>query len=312
MDPQEHGALVHGGELNMTDFAVTGKKRAGKGLFCAGIIRDALKAGKRVATNMQIDLVGMLGSYSRAQLIRLPDYPTAADMDSLGQGYEDDGIDEEKNGVIVLDEASKFFNSRSWGDRDRQPLLDWLVESGKRRWDVYYQMQGLAQVDKQLRETQIEYHIAVKRMDRWPIPFITPICGMMGFDVRFPKIHLGIIKQGCDVHALKVGNKWYKAKDLYNAYETEQRFYPRDHPKAVGIHTLLSPWYVKGRYLPPPPPFWVRFIANIRGKSWVPEVPQSLPKPSKHPLAIRLSQLPEAERIRHFNRLESLGAFELV
>lgn len=296
----------------MTDFAVTGKKRSGKGLFCMGTIRDAIKAGKRVATNMDVNLEVLAGPMSKATIIRLPDYPTAADMEALGLGYgvDEDQIDEEKNGVIILDEASKFFNSRSWGDKDRQPLLDWLVESGKRRWDVYYQMQGLAQVDKQLRETQIEYHIAVKRLDRWPIPIVTPICGLFGFDVTFPKIHMGIILQGCSANALKVGRRWYKAKELYGAYDTEQKFYPRDHHKAVGFHTILSPWHTKGRYLPPPPSRLAQFILNLRGIDWTvrPVAPVPVVR-SKHPLVEHLMKLPERQRLHHWRRLDALGAF---
>lgn len=296
----------------MTDFAVTGKKRAGKGLFCMGTIRDALKAGKRVATNMDVNIEVLVGPLSKATIIRLPDFPSAADMEALGLGYgvEEDQIDEDKNGVIVLDEASKFFNSRSWGDKERQPLLDWLVESGKRRWDVYYQMQGLAQVDKQLRETQIEYHIAVKRLDRWPIPLVTPLCGLFGFQVTFPKIHMGIILQGCSANALKVGRRWYKAKDLYGAYDTEQKFFPRSHPKACGMHTLLSPWHTKGRYLPPPPGRLQQFINNLRGIDWTKQVKEvRAVVPSKHHLVVALMRLPEDQRIKHWKRLDGIGAF---
>lgn len=296
----------------MTDFAVTGKKRSGKGLFCMGTIRDALKAGKRVATNMDVNLDVLVGPLSKVTIIRLPDFPSAADMEALGLGYgvEEDQIDEEKNGVIILDEASKFFNSRSWGDKERQPLLDWLVESGKRRWDVYYQMQGLAQVDKQLRETQIEYHIAVKRLDRWPIPFITPVCGLFGFEVTFPKIHMGIILQGCSANALKVGRRWYKAKDLYGAYDTEQKFYPRSHPKAVGMHTIISPWHYKGRYLPKPPGRIQQFFMNLRGQDWT-KMPPKEPKAikAKHPMVQILMKLPEQERLKHWHNLNQRGAF---
>lgn len=296
----------------MTDFAVTGKKRSGKGLFCMGTIRDAIKAGKRVATNMDVNLEVLAGPLSRATIIRLPDYPTAADMEALGLGYgvEEDQINEDMNGVIILDEASKFFNSRSWGDKERQPLLDWLVESGKRRWDVYYQMQGLAQVDKQLRETQIEYHIAVKRLDRWPIPFITPLCGLFGFEVTFPKIHMGIILQGCSANALKVGRRWYKAKELYGAYDTEQKFFPRDHPKAVGFHTILSPWHTKGRYLPAPPSKIKQFILGLRGIDWTKIEPESAkPEKAKHPMVQTIMHLPESQRVYHWHRLNALGAF---
>lgn len=292
----------------MTDYAVTGKKRSGKGLVCVGKMRDALRQGRRVATNMDLYLDKMLPPMSRATYIRLPDMPTVADMKVLGKGYEGKEIDEDRNGIINLDEASKFFNARTWGDKTRQPLLDWLIHSGKLRWDVYYQMQGLSQIDKQVRETQVEYHVAVKNTKKWPIPFVTSFCSMFGLKVQFPKVHLGIIKQGCDMHALVVGREWYRAKDLYAAYDTEQEFLDRGHPDACGIHTVLSPWHTKGRYLPPPPNVFVRLYRSFTGKPIYDE-PKPVEPIKKHPLAAKLAKLPEREAIRHFQRLDSLGAF---
>lgn len=293
----------------MTDYAVTGKKRSGKGLFCAGLIRDAMRDGKRVATNMDIFPEHLLPPSSKATLIRLPDCPTAEDMEMLGRGYEGDAINDEGNGIIILDESSKFFNARSWGDKGRQPLLDWLIHSGKLRWDVYYQMQGLEQVDKQLRNTQVEYHVAVKRTDRWPIPGVTPLSKLVGLDIRFPKMHLGIFKHGVERDSMVVDRKWYKAADIYKGYDTEQVFLDRDNPRACGIHSVLSAWHVKGRYLPKAPPYFLRFIMAIFGHDWT--KPASVKKPAmkpKKPLVVMLQGLPENQRIRHFKRLDSLGA----
>lgn len=297
----------------MTDFAVTGKKRSGKGLFCAGIIRDALKDGRRVATNMDIFLGGMFLPWNRSTYIRLPDTPTAEDCAALGWGYgqEGDPIDEDRNGVIVLDECSAFFNARQWGDRGRQPLLDWLIHSGKLRWHVYYQMQGLEQVDKQLRATQIEYHVAVKRTDRWPIPGITGLCKLVGLDVRFPKMHLGVFKHGCDRDSLVVDRKFYRATELYSAYDTEQRFLPRDHPEAVGLHTVLSPWHIEGRYLPPPPSVFLRWVYGLIGFDYVSRLRarrrERLALRPKLPGVVALSKLPELEAIRVWKERDALG-----
>lgn len=296
----------------MTDYAVTGKKRSGKGLFCAGLIRDALLTGRRVATNMDIHVDKMLPVLSRATLIRLPDCPTAEDMECIGRGYEGDEIDDGRNGIIVLDEASKYFNTRQWGDKSRQPLLDWLIHSGKLRWDVYYQMQGLSQIDKQLRETQVEYHVSVKRTDRWPIPFITPAAKLIGLNVRFPKMHMGIYRHGVQADAMLVDRKFYRAEDLYSAYDTEQVYLDRDHPDACGIHTVLSPWHVKGRHLPWIPSELQRRIYAIIGRDWTKDPRQTpAPKPElkpKLPLVQLLAKLPPEQAIRHWHRLAVGGA----
>lgn len=296
----------------MTDFAVTGKKRSGKGLFCVGLIRDALRQGRRVATNMDIYPETMFSPWTKFDLIRLPDVPTVADMEALGKGYTGDKIREEFNGLIVLDECSKFFNSRQWGDKGRQPLLDWLIHSGKLRWDVYYQQQGLEQIDKQLRTTQMEYHISVKRTDKWPIPFVTTFGKLFGLKIRFPKMHMGIIKHGMERDSMVVDRKWYKAKELYACYDTEQVFLDRDHPDANGMFTVLPPYYTKGRYLSKPPNKVFVFVFNLVGYDWISRL-EKLDHYRRKPklrLVRLLSNLSELEAIQHFKRLDSLGAFD--
>lgn len=231
----------------MADYAITGKKGTGKSLFAVGLIRDALRAGKRVATNLDIYPEAFGRPLCKAVIARLPDRPTVDDFEALGRGQ--DGVCEDDNGIIVLDETSTFFGSRQFGDKSRQPMLDWLVHSRKYGWDVYYIMQGLAQVDKQIRDTQIEYHIGVLRTDKWPIPVVTPVAAMLGFTVRWPKLHIGVVKYGTAHDALRIDRKWYRGRDLYRAYDTQQVFVDREHPKAVGLHSVLSSWHVKGRYM---------------------------------------------------------------
>lgn len=297
----------------MTDFAVTGKKRSGKGLFCAGLIRDALLAGKRVATNMDFFPENVLPCTVKSHYIRLPDCPTVADFEAIGKG--NDIVDDEQNGIIVLDEASKFFNSRDFADKNRKLLLDWLIHSGKLGWDVYYQMQGLIQVDKQLRETQVEYHIAVKNTSKWPIPFITPFLRLFAINLRFPKMHVGICRYGCAPDALIVERKWYRAKDLYDAYDTRQVFLDRDHPQAIGLCTVLSPWYTKGRYLSWVPSKPLRFLFGLIGYDWTKSPLQNaqirpLLKP-KLPMVVQLSKLDPDAAVREWQRLDAEGLFLL-
>ena len=297
----------------MTDFAVTGKKRTGKGLFCVGMMREKLAAGCRVVTNMDIFMDQLVGPWNTSTIIRLPDCPTVADMEAIGRGYEGD-YDDERNGIIVLDEASKYFNTRQFGDKERQPLLDWLIHSGKLGWDVYYQMQGLPQIDKQIRETQIEYHCSVKRTDKWPIPFVTPICKMFGLNVRFPRMHVGIVRQGVQHDAMIVDRHWYRSHELHKAYDTRQVFLDRDHPQACGLHTVLSAWHIKGRHLAYIPNKTLRYVFGLLGYDWQSRAERQAlqPKPQlkpKHHLAVLLSRLPPDQAVRHWRRFEQLGAF---
>lgn len=295
----------------MTDFAVTGKKRSGKGLFCTGLIRDALLAGRPVATNMDIYPELMLPATCKSNLFRLPDCPTVQDFEAIGSGNPE--VDDEKNGIIILDETSKFFNSRDYADKARQPMLDWLIHSGKLGWDVYYQMQGLIQVDKQLRETQVEYHVAVKNTSKWRIPFISWLASLFGIKLTFPKMHLGIYRQGVQHDSLLIDRKWYRAKDLYNAYDTRQVFLERGHPAACGLHTVLSPWMTRGRYLPWIPSKPLRFVFGLIGYDWTKSPWQKARKApqlkQKLSLVCQLSKLSPDDAVRHWKRLDALGAF---
>jgi len=291
----------------MADYLITGKKGNGKSIYAVGVIRDALAAGKRVATNLDIRLEKLGNPYSTKTIIRLPDTPTVEDMNALGRGQE--GVPEDDNGIIVLDEVSKFFNSRQWGDKTRAPLLDWLVHSRKLGWDVYMIAQGQAQIDKQLRESLLEYWVTVKRIDKWPIPIVTPlISALTGYDLRMPKYHFGTIRHGFDRDALVIERKWYKGKDLYAAYDTQQIFLDRDHPMACGLHSVLSANHTTGRYMPNKQTFfeWLRYQWHKPSLITAPKPPR---KP-KHPLVDKLMALPYEQRLRHFRRLDKLGLLE--
>lgn len=239
----------------MADYAITGKKGNGKSLTAIGIIRDALRDGKRVATNLNVNLDVLMASRSKKTVLRIPDHPNVNDLKAIGRGQA--GKVEEENGLIILDECSHFFNARQFGDKGRSDVLEWLTQSRKLGWDVYYIMQGLPQLDKQIRETQVEYSIIIKRTDKWPIPFITPLSAALFGDknkIKFPKGQLVITKHGVERDSLVISRRWYRSQELYEAYDTQQIFQPMAGPNDwdfVGIHTQLSAWHLKGRYLQP-------------------------------------------------------------
>lgn len=244
----------------MATYCVTGKLGSGKSLASVGKIRDALIAGKRVVTNLDLYLRHMLGPRSKARYIRIPDKPTVFDFEAIGLGQEefetlDDGtrvFDEDKNGLIVLDELASWMNARSWGDKERGPVLDWLIHSRKKGWDVVFICQNLSQIDKQIRDSLVEHHVVCRRLDRLGIPIVSSLLG-----IRLPKIHLGIVKYGTDINSLIVDRWWYRAKDLYRAYNTRQIFLEPQLVNGVkvphvGLHTVLSPWDLGGSKLGPP------------------------------------------------------------
>lgn len=232
----------------MPTYAVTGKLGAGKTLACVGRIRDALLDGRPVATNLDLNLVKLVGKKAaNVRVYRLPDRPTADDLWALGSG--NDGYDEDKNGLLVLDECGTWFNAREWNDKNRRGIIDWLLFARKKGWDPYFLIQEVTLIDKQVRKSLLEMVVHCRRLDRLTVPLLDPIYKAI-FDKPIPKkkMHVGVVKFGEQPNAPVVERWWYQGTDLYEAYDTKQVFRD-DYPH--GLYTMLPPWYTHGRYMRP-------------------------------------------------------------
>jgi len=231
----------------MAFYIVTGKLRSGKSLMCTAKIRDYLMAGRRVATNFDLNMEYLLPvDAQRVDCIRLPDLPGVEDFEELGQGSEGK-YDEHTFGAIVLDEGSGNFNAREWADKSRQRMIDWLKHSGKLRWDVFILVQSASMLDKQIREAFGEHLVTCRRADRLRFPFISPFFGLLGIRLTPPKLHVGVVRYGMGPND-PIADRWYlyRATKLYQAYNTEQRFV---NDNMHGNACYLPPYTVKGRYM---------------------------------------------------------------
>lgn len=315
----------------MSDYLVHGKKGNGKSLICVGKIRDALLAGKPVATNLDLHLDKLLPSGVRkVTCYRLPDRPSIDDMRAIGRGSDE--VDESTYGLIVLDEMATWMNARNFSDKARQPLLDWFVHSRKLGWDVFFIAQNPSQIDKQVRESLIELSVSCKRLDKIRVPFIGSFSKMLtGYEVRPPKVHVATVRYGTANESV-VNDRWYyKGADLYEGYDTRQIF-REDY--ADGLYSYLSPWHTMGRYLPPKLSTWEQVFPVLTFPfavfAWLltrldrecneiisgafrhrpqsaPVAVQSGPSLPKHVLDL-LRKLPPDQRIKHFHRLSDLAA----
>ena len=244
----------------MSVYIVSGKLGQGKTLAAVGRIRDYLQQGRQVATNLDLNLDKLVKPSSRMHVTRLPDKPRPGDLVALGTG---DGrpvteYDEQRFGLVVLDELASWLNSRSWNDKERAELLEWFIHARKYHWDVILIVQSVTVIDKQLREMLCENLVVCKRLDRFMVPLIGPIVKYLtGFKLKFPKAHVGTVYDGDNETGYKVDRWWYRGKDLYGAYQTGQVFaLDQLHTDKGPIdmrasYTLLSAWHVHGRYLEP-------------------------------------------------------------
>ncbi|MBC8950718.1 zonular occludens toxin domain-containing protein [Xenorhabdus sp. TS4] len=234
----------------MAVYVVTGKLGSGKTLVAVGKIQDKIVAGCKVATNLDLRVWNLprVGRFAKSpRVMRIPDKPALADLECIGRG--NDSYDENKNGLLVLDECGTWFNSRSWSDKQRQSVVDWFLHARKLGWDIIFLIQDLSIMDKQARLALAEHVVYCRRLDKITIPFIGSIYSFMtGSKMPLPKIHVGIVKYGDSPQSMTVERWTYTGRDLYSAYDTKQAF---SDNYDEGVYSYLTPYLSHGRYACP-------------------------------------------------------------
>ena len=222
----------------MAVFSIEGKLGTGKTKFAVWRAQQALIQGRRVASNVDLSC-HLLTPGKRRTFIRIPDKPTAADLEAIGHGNPET-YDEDRNGVLILDELGTWLNSRSFQDKARAPVIDWLIHARKHGWDVYLIVQDANMIDRQVRESLIEYQCTCKRLDKIKIPVIGGILQVFGPRVGYmPRMHLVVSRLGSGPTAVVAERWFYRGDDLHAAYDTRQVF-RSDYPH--GSHSVLPPW----------------------------------------------------------------------
>jgi hypothetical protein len=227
-----------------------------------------LRAGKRVATNCDVFLEHLMPERDKAVVMRVPDKPSPVDLYMIGSGnrfvefepilkYSRDsitalapaprllaGFDEMHNGALVLDECGSWLNTRNFQDKGRAEMLEWAIHARKYGWDVFFIMQNISQVDKQLRDSLLEYVVRLNRLDRMKVPVVSGALKLLtagATEGNLPRVHIGVVRLGPQPDGL-VADRWvFRGDDLNRAYNTTQVFsdtYPH------GTHSLLSAWHL--------------------------------------------------------------------
>lgn len=259
------------------NYFFTGKLGSGKSLCAVGRIRDYLHRGRTVATNLDLYPAQLVGRDAKeTRIIRLPDKPSSADLEMIGE--VNPTTDEDLNGLLVLDECGTWFNSRTWGDKERQPVIDWLLHARKFGWDIIFLVQDISMVDKQAREGLAEMVGYCKRLDRLPVPLIGKAVSVLSsgfFTLHLPRVHICAVKYGYSPNSLSLDPFIYRGTDLYTAYDTKQIF--RDRPPyhrryirggASGAFSYLPPYAVSGRYRYPKTWGNIMRITKIIGRKY--------------------------------------------
>jgi len=173
-----------------------GQPGTGKSTLATGVAIKYASEGRRVAANYYIDFSAACNSpkskIASSSAVIIPSRPTYQILDALGLGWHDGAKKlEDKNGLLIIDEAGGWLNSRSWQAQDRLKIIDWLLQARKRGWDVLLIAQHPSILDKQVREAVVEGYARVRRMDRLKLLSFIPL----------PRIHIAILRYGLELTA---------------------------------------------------------------------------------------------------------------
>lgn len=250
---------------------LTGKRGEGKTLSALQLAARYLEKGRPIATNVDIFVEHLLPAWNKTNFYRLPDCPSADDLEALPLGnpglYWDDGeikmnstFSDEMNGCLLLDETGTFLNSREWRNDDRMGAIQFFSHSRKYGWDLLFIAQHQKMLDSQLRESLFELHATAKRTDKIGIPVVSFLAQyLFSMKVRLPKMHVITTRYGFAHGAPVADTQILGGADLYSAYSTTQKINPLSKQPGTptlpnkqvygcGLATMLSPWYIRGRY----------------------------------------------------------------
>lgn len=265
----------------MPVYVVTGKLGGGKSLVSVARLKaEYLDKGLKVATNLDLWLHHMYSKTKRnLNVMRLPDKPQVHDLDMIGIGNPT--RDESKNGALFLDEAGTWFNSRNWSDRSRGELINKLLHIRKLGWDMYLIIQDIDLLDSQARAALAEHVVFCRRLDRIAIPYVGRLIKLVfGVMPKGPRIHMARVVYGDSKTALLADSWTYRGNQHFRSYDTKQLFrYREPGPMTMleyernknvdprekgyiqpmsddyfGVHCMLTPWHLLGRYQKP----WTR------------------------------------------------------
>lgn len=230
-------------------FIISGHLGSGKSLLAVRMAHEYLQTGRRVASNITLHLDALMRPSDRTTATKLPYIPTPAHLEALGRGYEGP-YDEDRHGLVVLDEAGSWLNARDWNDKDRRGLFSWLTHARKYGWDVALIIQDIESLDAQIRRSILEVWVNCKRSDRIKLPYLP---------IKLPKYHIGTGRYGCKEDSpvfkrwIAKGDDYHAAYDTREAVKAEVMWTDSGPIDARAPYSMLSAWHLLGRYLPPRP-----------------------------------------------------------
>jgi zona occludens toxin len=219
----------------MSIYLVTGPPGTGKSWYCIRTMFRGLERGKYVATNVELKdgwaekLAARRRPWSKSQASHLADAYDARLYTSTNLSelmslrlppcgkcknclLKDGACQTEDRGIIVLDEAHEWLNSRTLTKEKevREEIVTWASHHRKFGWTVYLVTQHDKRIDIQVRDNH-EYHIKLKNLRKVPI---------LGFH-PFPNLFVAhTYWHGQSRKRDKVKSEMYTLSKLADLYDT--------------------------------------------------------------------------------------------
>lgn len=226
---------------------LTGKRGTGKSLSAVKMAKRYIAQGRIVATNLDLFVEKLASPSSKMITYRLPDIPTSSVLEALPVGNPNP-VDEDKNGLLILDETAGYLNSRDWKDKDRTALIAWLAQSRKYGWDLVLIAQHAGMIDKQIRDALCDVHGVCRTTDKVGIPVITWFFWhFFEIKIMMPKFHIASFYYGFGQSAPKSYSDWFNGTEVREGYDTLQKI--SEEFGQQGLSSNLSAWHLRGRYL---------------------------------------------------------------
>ena len=207
----------------------TGKPGNGKSLHMAEIMYRAIKHGKNVIANFEINESVFDKCRHRE---KLGAFIYESNYYWLNNAYKDAGrrysyLDglynyalqfHKRNGrgqiiehqtLLVIDECQELFNTRTWNRRDRLEWASFFRQHRKYGFDVYLISQDDKVVDKQIRAV-LEYEQEHRCVNNYK--FFGRILGALAGGKLFVCITKWYSKRGADAH---IKTEWFAGKKRY-------------------------------------------------------------------------------------------------
>ncbi|MCL6263159.1 zonular occludens toxin domain-containing protein [Craterilacuibacter sp. RT1T] len=221
----------------MSFYLVQGTLGDGKTSYATTRAYEYLRKGRRVAANFPLDFTEFSRVNPDVSVTVLPDVPTSEHFYALGRG----GDSEHVAGLLILDEGVFLFNARSWNDKDRQKVIEWLALSRKLGWDVMILIQHVQALDKQIRLLFGQYLVVCRKVESLKF---------FGF-LRLKGLHMAVQRLGTDAHSPVCDRTFYKPATIGKAYDTKKLF---ANDGASGMYSTLTRRLAVLRYQTPKPP----------------------------------------------------------